>query len=356
MKTTTTNLPSVKNKPYRAFRSFATLMLVCGLGAAMIFVSLRDEPTIHVVLNPESDASEIESHVAVARSRLDKLAAAQEMESRVAVARGRLEKLSAAYSDAHRRDVAATRSEITRIISEAKISAPGRASAAAEPFQGFGNITNCVAMGAKDKVVGSDELVQYTTKSLEHANGLVIATHLDLLVALEALQQQSLARANDYHRETLALAETAGIDPVKLGIDPRAGSSIATGPNYAVHTATSAAISLTLEAALIKLTWNSIMKVLEPLIRKAGKTITAAGTAAVVDGPIPVGDIVGAVIAIGGGVWTAWDIKNAIDANNALPSTIDSALQEQLNELDVSAGESLDSLHRAFASLYRADT
>src|SRR5690606_8955025 len=123
----------------------------------------------------------------------------------------RLKKLSAMYSNAHRGDVTATREELIRIVREANGKASDRAIVAAEPFQGFRNISKCVALGAKDKITGSEDLVGYATEALVPATSLLTETHRNLLAALEALRQRSLARANDYHRETLELAETAGI-------------------------------------------------------------------------------------------------------------------------------------------------
>lgn len=46
-------------------------------------------------------------------------------------------------------------------------------------------------------------------------------------------------------------------------------------------------------------------------MKRAGTTAAAGGTAAVVDGPLPIGDIIGVVIAIGGAAWTAYDISDA---------------------------------------------
>lgn len=302
----------------------------------MISVSLRETPSFDLILSPDSDADE--------------------MVRKIAHANERLKELSATYSENHRGDVAATRLELTRIARKAKGKSAERAAAAAEPFQGFGNISKCVGFGVKDKFTGSEELVGYATNALLPATGLLMETHRNLVATLEALRQRSLARANDYRRESLELAKSAGIDPVTLGLNPRAGSSIAAGPNSAISSARSAAISIGLEAVMIKLTWDSIKKVLQPLIVKAAKTAGAAGTAAVVDGPVPVGDVIAAVIAVGGGLWTAWEIREAVEANSTLPATIEHALNEQLNELGATASGNLDSLVQSLASLYQIDT
>lgn len=77
-----------------------------------------------------------------------------------------------------------------------------------------------------------------------------------------------------------------------------------------------ATIGVALEAIFIKATVQTLSRVsirfLVPIfartVARLGASAAAAGTAAVVDGPLPIGDIVGAAIMIGGSVWTAVDI------------------------------------------------
>jgi len=79
-----------------------------------------------------------------------------------------------------------------------------------------------------------------------------------------------------------------------------------------------AGVSVAVEAAFIRSSYVAIRKLvvkistmaLKSVAKKMVGTATAAATSAVADGPLPIGDIVGGVITIGGLTWTAYDIYN----------------------------------------------
>lgn len=63
--------------------------------------------------------------------------------------------------------------------------------------------------------------------------------------------------------------------------------------------------------------WTYFWKKLQwMLIKLVGKRVALALAvflgAAIADGPLPVGDIIGAIVALGIGLWTAWDIFQTI--------------------------------------------
>ncbi|MBO7330138.1 MAG: hypothetical protein J6W00_15360 [Lentisphaeria bacterium] len=68
------------------------------------------------------------------------------------------------------------------------------------------------------------------------------------------------------------------------------------------------AIGITLEIILIKETMRIIVKVGGHIAAKLISTTSAAAISATADGPLPVGDIIGAVLAIGGISWAAYDL------------------------------------------------
>lgn len=339
------SLPTSTSRPIRrrrGFRQFLSLLLACLAVAGLAGLYLPgSRPLVDGPLPEAGSGSGSE------------LAGRQE---RIAAAHARLRELSARYTDGQRSDVDATRTEIGRLITDGESLAPSRALEAASPFMGFGNVAKCVALGAKDKVTGGNDFEAYAAEGLAPASLLISHTHRDILATLEALRQRSLARANAFGRDSLQLAADAGIEPVELGLDPQALRSLGAGADRLVKTSSSALASAGMEAIFIRATWSSLGRVLQPLIAKAAKTAGAAGGSAVADGPLPFGEAVGALIAIGGGLWTAWDIKKAVEAHDRLPGEIEHALRQQLSALDQSARSSLDSLLRALAELYQMDT
>ena len=81
-------------------------------------------------------------------------------------------------------------------------------------------------------------------------------------------------------------------------------------------TSISAGIGTVVEVALIKMSYVAIKKLVvkiamascAPIAKKMAGSVAVAGASAVVDGPLPFGDIAGGIVAIGGAIWTGRDI------------------------------------------------
>jgi hypothetical protein len=99
----------------------------------------------------------------------------------------------------------------------------------------------------------------------------------------------------------------------------------------------SATLNTTIEAAVIANTYKEISRVLIHIARKLTSTAGAAVVTAAVDGPLPVGDIIGAVLAAGGMTWTAVDIHQAVKQQRKLPGKIDRLTQHTLTEIERAA-------------------
>ena len=65
---------------------------------------------------------------------------------------------------------------------------------------------------------------------------------------------------------------------------------------------------LGLEALFLKSLLRSLSKVLGAVAAKLAVSWTGAASCAAADGPLPVGDIVGVVMGVGGTVWSAYDL------------------------------------------------
>lgn len=77
-----------------------------------------------------------------------------------------------------------------------------------------------------------------------------------------------------------------------------------------------AGIGVAIEVALIKMSYVAIKNLVAkialtacaPIAKKMAGSVVIAGASATADGPLPIGDAIGAGVAIGGFIWTGYDI------------------------------------------------
>jgi len=69
-----------------------------------------------------------------------------------------------------------------------------------------------------------------------------------------------------------------------------------------------AAIGTAMEVVFLKSTYECIRKVTMPVVLRLATSWAIGGASSAADGPLLVGDIIGAVIAVGGTAWTAYDV------------------------------------------------
>lgn len=101
------------------------------------------------------------------------------------------------------------------------------------------------------------------------------------------------------------------------------------------YKAAEATVGLVLETVMIKTSYAAIKNVvvrlagvaLSSAVKRAGTSLAAGGTAAVVDGPLPIGDIIGAALTVGGLSWTAYDIYVV---TKTMPDEMNAKIQEEL--------------------------
>lgn len=98
-----------------------------------------------------------------------------------------------------------------------------------------------------------------------------------------------------------------------------------------------AGVGAVVELALIKSSYvaikNLVVKIasvsLSAVAQKMAGTATAATGSAVVDGPLPIGDIVGGVITIAGLAWSAYDIYHV---TKQMPDEMKAGIMKSINE------------------------
>ena len=86
---------------------------------------------------------------------------------------------------------------------------------------------------------------------------------------------------------------------------------------------------LALEAAFLKTTLKSVQCVIGPIAGKIAAKFGTGAALAAADGPLPFGDAVGVVLAVGGTVWSVHDL---LVLRRDLPGSISAALRQAINE------------------------
>ena len=119
------------------------------------------------------------------------------------------------------------------------------------------------------------------------------------------------------------------------------------------YKATSATVGLAAEAVMIRASYMAIKNVvvrlagvaLSSAVKRAGTSLAAGGAAAVVDGPLPIMDVAGGVIAVAGLSWSAYEIY---DATKTMPDEMNAKIREEI----VQTREALE--EKALANLQKA--
>ena len=119
------------------------------------------------------------------------------------------------------------------------------------------------------------------------------------------------------------------------------------------YKATSATVGLAVEAVMIRASYMAIKNVvvrlagvaLSSAVKRAGTSIAVGGAAAVVDGPLPILDVAGGVIAVAGLSWSAYEIY---DATKTMPDEMNAKIREEI----VQTREALE--EKALANLQKA--
>ena len=114
-----------------------------------------------------------------------------------------------------------------------------------------------------------------------------------------------------------------------------------------------ASMAAFIEALFIRTTIEMICNVAGVAIVRLTQTATMAGMSAVADGPLPIGDVIGAIIAVGGTVWTVCDIYQAAHAMIQLEPTMDRLLQASLQKLEQDAFQRINAATAAHAAVAR---
>jgi len=215
----------------------------------------------------------------------------------------------------------------------------------------FGAMSRCadlVKTVALDKWRGGDRTEKSVRQDLEisYYSGLYAARDSvaeclkDLTSNLENARRSFAIQL----KEELASGELPGDGEYRAMLE-ECGERIENSKHNLVVGQIAAGISVAIEAICIRQTVAVVSSLLGKAAARQVGTMAAGATAAVADGPLPVGDIVGGVAVLGCTAWTGWDIYKA---TKSLPAELAKTLvsvthdsEKQCREEVLSAGERL---------------
>ena len=207
-----------------------------------------------------------------------------------------------------------------------------------DKVKGTTRTEDAISPMVKEKIVDEIEkaVVVYTRWTADFQKE--IATEEAAFAADLAVKSKSFESAIAVFSEENAKSVSLAVDVFARDIQDHA------------YKAAEATASLALEAVMIKTAYAAIKNVvvrlagvaLSSAVKRAGTSLTAGGTAVVIDGPLPIGDIIGALFTVGGLSWAACDIYGVTKTMpDEMRATIQQSISQTRMELEKSAIENL---------------
>lgn len=178
----------------------------------------------------------------------------------------------------------------------------------------LGSLKTCFSLCTKmvkDKIYDSDEL----SKTLQEAIEPTVI--FPCLQGMEQIQSEFdkflltlMENRNQYLADVLKAGQEPNIDVSRINpatMNNHHRALVQTTVDNAV-TSVATVIGVGLEAAFIKTSVSCVTRLGATIAAKMGASAAAGATCAVVDGPLPIGDIIGGALALGGAAWTGYDV------------------------------------------------
>jgi|GEM_PF-6174475 len=321
------------------------ILMVVGLVLAGLFVVLHvSEP--------------VKTHVAVERKT--EVCQPQQEDTRNKLRR-QVQEIHTSYMEDCRKIQAEFQQDLSRTLAADFEKARAGISPVVDTLSGFQCCMKMSCKAAKDKICGTGD---FQAAFQEIINQPILTpcghAHAAATELLRNLEWKLRERSNHYAADVASICRKSDC-AVKL---PESDlQTLENGLNKAAEVAqnlqmgtVSNTIGVAMDAIFIRQTVAALLKILaKPIAKLCGSAGTAA-VCAVADGPIPVGDVIGAAIAVGGTIWTVHDVYQVLKVlpgklRNELAQGIDgmanqlsadaSAEAERITQMYLQAGTAL---------------
>ena len=219
-------------------------------------------------------------------------------------------------------------------------------------FGAFSRCKELLVTLVKDKISKGNRTEQSIKRDLEadFYRGLYDARD-KVNAHLVTFLRNAEAERKSFHRELeveLDSIELPGDEAFK-GLLTDGGDRIEKSKRNLLEGQIAATISTAFEAACIRFTVNTVSRILgRAAARIAGSAAVGAG-AAMVDGPLPIGDVVGGVIVAGS---TAWSVYDVYEATKTLPAELEKTLRSVVDDCEAQTVGEIKKTGRAIYEEY----
>lgn len=220
------------------------------------------------------------------------------------------------YEKALARQIAAVNvfeRKVDGIVAEVFEQEQWRVEAAAASLTGWKESAHLSYLFAFDSVTGQATAAKFIGQTVNPVFGSPLRRALPLIHREFAVLSAEMATAYREYSEAVRRVSGASSDEVRI-----ADLSGISQPVLPVQESVKGALQTTLNAGFLGLDAvflpqlsSQIGIVLQAVVSRLTASFATAGTFVVVDGPLPIGDIVGVVIGVGGSIWSAYDLYEA---------------------------------------------
>ncbi len=242
--------------------------------------------------------------------------------------------LTAAYQSDCDKLLAGFMTQVETAITPDFVKAHNAVPQVVKQVSGFGNCVSLSYKATKDKLTGShdfDTTLQDALKptvlepcahAYQVANDQLSTLYLRLQVREMQYVQEIAALGREYH--DVGLDHAAVFQELEKSLNNFQKLTVETQRNTIF-----AGIGVAIDSLFIRSTVSAAHKLFMGIIGKLAGSASTGAICAVADGPIPVGDIIGAVIVVGGTICTAKDIY---DVSCIMPKKLSAELNHGLNQ------------------------
>jgi len=222
-------------------------------------------------------------------------------------------------------------------------------------FEGFKNTWNITYKLAKDNLFDTHEAEKYVNEATIPAQEELKEISEYINKVLKSAVSDSDKEFQELHKDLVVYLDSEHLTANDLKIGSainEMNSKILNQSEQIASLNIIATVKIAAEAFLIHETVKAVKVILRTIVQKGSKTIIAAGTAVVANGPLPKGEFIGAVIAVGGAASTAMDIWQAVKEMEQLREKIKKGIARSLDDIEQKADDSLRSLQNAHIQIY----
>lgn len=248
--------------------------------------------------------------------------------ARVAELKRRLESCREDYRNVLQRSYDEFERKIDSLVAEKFQPVYGHIPNVAARYGAFGRISHLVKVMVVDKFTDGNDTAADIESDLQSCFYPAIYSAYDSSMAACSQLALDFERARARYRNAVDELSVEFGEELDVDFDhtlEQSAEKIEAVNSKLLEAQAVAALSVVLEAVCVRATVETISKTLAKTVARQAGTMAASVGAACADGPLPIGDIIGAVATVGCTFWSVWDIYSATET---IPAEFAASLRE----------------------------